>query len=325
MDDVQAADVEGDGARGHADRAVHRVFGPGQFALQRRDAGRPAAQPQTHPPERVFPVQVPGRGRGRQQGGVHGVELVHEHERGIPDRGDLERRIAGGRLGARPQVHPGELIGHPPAHADAEQPGQPWRQRDLVGGAQAGQPARHDGHPVLPEVFSVEAAGHGGGGEGVVHPAVHHGIGGQAQPGTGGQHVGQALDLPDGGQERARDVDEHVAGVDRGQVAPVGRVRPPGPGQRAQRHRAEQPAHQRHHDDPAPGAEPGGPPVVKSRVHARYPRCGGPAGPLMRNILFWPRGFARAGRHHERRGWQHHHGVGDAGGSEPAAAVYLES
>jgi hypothetical protein len=219
MNDVQAADVEGERAGRHPGHAVHRVFGPGELTLQRRDASSAAAQPHAHPAEPEFPVQIPRRGPGRQEGGVHVVELVHEDQGRIGDRGDLERRIAGGRLGARFQVQPGELVGHPSAHAGAEQPGQPRRQRDLVGGVQARQPARHDGHPVLPEVLTVEAAGHGVGGEGVVHPAVHHRVGRQAEPDAGGQHHWQMPDLPEGGEDRPGDVDEHIAGVDRGQVA----------------------------------------------------------------------------------------------------------
>ena len=286
MNDVQPADVEDEGARPRADRAVHRVFGPRELALQRRDPGRPPAQPHAHPAEPVLTVQEPGRGPGRQEAGVRDVELVHQDERGIPDRCDFECRIAGDRVPAGLQVQPGELIGDPPAHTDAEQPGQARRQRNLVGGVQARQLARQDRHPVLPEVLTVEAAGEGVVCKGLVHPAVHHRVGGQAEPGAGGQHHRQMLDLPEGGKDRAGDIDEHVAGVDRGQVARVGRVRAPRPRQRSQRHRAQQPAHQRHDQGPAMGAEPGRTPEVKGGVHAAEPAR---IGPDMAIILRLPR------------------------------------
>src|SRR5208282_5195567 len=43
----------------------------------------------------------------------------------------------------------------------------------------------------------------------------------------------------------------------------------------------------------------------------------------MRLILFSRRGFARAGLHHERRGWQHHHDPGGPGGSEACCCRLL--
>ena len=60
------------------------------------------------------------------------------------------------------------------------------------------------------------AAGEAVGGEGIVHPAVNYRLACQAQRGPAGHHPGQVLDLPDSRQIRARDVDEHCAGVDRG-------------------------------------------------------------------------------------------------------------
>ena len=93
MNGVQAADVEADGACRYVDLAVQRVLRPGQLALQRRDPGRSRAEPQAYPRELELPVQVPGGGRGRQEGTGHLVELVHEHGRLIRDRGDHKGRV----------------------------------------------------------------------------------------------------------------------------------------------------------------------------------------------------------------------------------------
>src|SRR5580693_2084976 len=93
-------------------------------------------------------------------------------------------------------------------------------------------------------------------------------------------------DLPEGGEDRAGDIDEHVAGVDRGQVARVCRICAPGPCQRTQRHRAQQAAHQRHDQGPAMRAEPGRTPEVKGGVHAAEPAR---IGLDMAIILRWPR------------------------------------
>ena len=246
---------------------VQRVFRSGQLALKRRDAGRAAPEPQPHPPEREL-VQVPGGGCGRQQGAAPIIELVHQHRRGLHDPGDHERRVPGRRHGARPRVHPGELVRHPAAHPGAEEPGQLRGERNLAGGVKTGQPARHDRRTVLPEIFAVQAAVQGIYPEGVIRLALDHRLGDQAEPGPAGHHPGQVLDLPDGGQCRARDVDGYVAGIDRCQITPVGRVGAPGAGQRSQRHRAQQPEHQRQDHNPAPLTAPGRPPVVEGEIHA---------------------------------------------------------
>ena len=202
MDDVQAADVEAEGACRYVELAVQRVLRPSQPALQRRDPGCSRAQPQPYPRERELPVQVPGGGRGWQEGTGHLVELVHEHGRLIRDRGDHKRRVPGHCDLLRLQIQPAELVRHPSAHPDVQIRGQLRGDHDLVGRARAGQLARHDGDPVLPEELTVETPGNGVGDEGVVHPAVHDRIGAQAQPGCARQHTRQPLDLADGREGR---------------------------------------------------------------------------------------------------------------------------
>ena len=252
---------------GTLEHPVHLVGDRGQAPLQRRDAGAARREPQPDPPERELAVQVPGGGRRGQHGVVHLVELVPEHRGKVHDPGDDERRPPGRDRRVRRQVRAVELIGHVAAHAGVEELGLARRQRDLVGGAGPGQPARQHRHPVLPEALAVEAASQAVGEPGVVDLAVYDRIGIQADDGGGGGHPGQALDLPDDRQDRAGHVDEHVAGVDRVQVAPVGRVGAPGAGQGPQRDRAEQAADQRHHHHLAPRAPPGAPPVVEGRAH----------------------------------------------------------
>jgi hypothetical protein len=187
-------------------------------------------------------------GRRGQQGAVDVVELVRERRRDDHDPGDQERGPPGQGRDVRLQVLPVELIGHVAADAGVQEPGLSGRERDLVSGARPGQPARQHRHPVLAEAIPVEAAGQAVGKEGVIDPAVNDRVGVQADGGGTGRHAGQVLDLPDDRQDRAGHVDEDVAGVDRVQVAPVGRVRAPRPGQGPQRDRAEEPADQRHHE-----------------------------------------------------------------------------
>ena len=164
------------------------------------------------------------------------------------DGGDQERGPPGRDLHICLQVLPVERIGHVAADADMEEPGLPGRERDFAGGAGPGQPAREHRHPALPEAIPVEAAGQAVGEPAVVDLAVHDRVGVQAHGGGGGRHARQTLDLPDDRQHRAGHVDEHIAGVDRVQIAPVGRVGAPRPGQGPQRDHAEQPADQGHHE-----------------------------------------------------------------------------
>jgi hypothetical protein len=248
VNDVQAADIEADRARWHVEHPVHLVAERGQVPLERRDAGAACREPQPDPPEREFAVQVPGGGCRGQKGAVDVVELVRERRRNDHDPGDQERGPPGRDRDVRLQVLPVELIGHVAADAGMEEPGLPGRERDLVGGARPGQPARQHRHSVLAEAIPVEAPGQAVGEEGVIDLAVHDRVGAQAHGGGGGGHPGQALDLPDDRQDRARHVDEDVAGVDRVQVAPVGRVRAPCPGQGPQPDHAEQPADQGHRE-----------------------------------------------------------------------------
>jgi hypothetical protein len=247
VDDVQAADVEADRPRWRVEPPVQPAGEDGQALLERGDAGAAILEPQPYPPEREPAVEVPGGGRWGQHGVVHLVELVPEHRRNVHDPGDHERGPPGRNRRVR-RVLAVERVGHVAAHADVEGPGQPGGEHDLVRGAKRGQPAGEHRHPVLAEAIPVEAAGQAVGEEGVAHLPVHDRVGVQAHGGGGGRHAGQALDLPDDRQDRAGHVDEHIAGVDRVQITPVGRVGAPRPGQGPQRDHAEQPADQGHHE-----------------------------------------------------------------------------
>ena len=228
-------------------------------------ASRRPAQPKPNPWARNRAVR-----RGRQHGRA-GACRTDRPAPGAGPRSPVTRNVAYPATGwaAGPQVHPAEPVGHPAAHAGAQQPGQSRGERYLAARAGPGQPAGQHGHPVLPEEFAVQAAEQAVGQERVIHPAVHHRVAGQAQPGARGPDPGQVLDLPECGQARPRHVHEHVAGPDRGQVARVRgsvRARP-----RPARPARPRPAGRRPAPRPRPGATAGARPPASSTAPLSCP------------------------------------------------------
>ena len=160
-----------------------------------------------------------------------------------------------------------EPVVHRAAHTHAEEPGDGRGQGDLAGGVRVGQPPGQHGQGVLAVERAVDAARDRVGEEGVVDVAAHDRVGGQSGPGRTGAHAGQLFHLGDERCVRRGDVDHHIAGVDCLQVAPVGRLRPPGAGQGRQRHGAQHAGEEYHHQRGAPCRPPGGPPPIQGHRH----------------------------------------------------------
>ena len=141
----------------------------------------------------------------------------------------------------------------------------------------------------------------------VIRPAMDDRIAGQPQPGGAVADAWQGGDLRYRRQIRARYIDKHITGVDRRQVTAVGGRGAASAGQRTQRHRAEQPADQRHRHHRAPRTPARRPPPVPRRSHRESaPRAAGQACPHARHCA--PDSTSRQeGSHHRSPGSQHHH------------------
>ncbi len=277
------------------------------LGLQGRDPGGSRGEPQPDPGILKLAAQIPRRcGRGQYRRVRDVVELVGQHGRDNHDTGHDERGPPGRVRRARRQPGPVELPGNSPAHADTELPGRDRRERDLAHRAQPGKPARHDGHPVLAEQLAIEAAHQVTGGKRIVHPPVNDRIRGQTHPRGTFLHSWQGGDLGNRRQERTRNVDEDIAGVDRCQVTAVGGPGAAGAGQRAERHRAQQPADQRHRQHCPPGTAAGRPPPVPRRGHrASAPLAAGPPYLHGRHCALEAAPWQER-LHHRSAGSQHH-------------------
>ena len=164
-----------------------------------------------------------------------------------------------------------ELVVDRATHPHPEEPGDARRQGDLVGRGRMGQPPGQHGQRVLAVERTVDAARDRVGEEGVVDAAVHHRVGVQSGEGRTRTHARQVLHLGDERGVRGGDVDHDIAGADRLQVAPVGRLGPAGAGQGSHRNGAEQAGEEDHHQRRAPRRPPGGPPPVPGHRHRTLP------------------------------------------------------
>ena len=250
---------------------------PSSLGLQRRDPGGSRGEPQPDPGKLKLAAQIPRRGgRGQYRRVRNVVELVGQHGRDNHDPGHDERGPPGRVRRARRLPGPVELPGHCPAHTDTELPGRGRRERNLAHRAQPGEPARQDRHPVLAEQVAIEAAHQATGRKRIVHPPVNDRNAARLTHAALSRTPGRAAILVNRRQERTRNVDEDIAGVDRRQVSAVGRGRAAAPASAPSATVPEQPADQRHRQRCPPGTAAGRPPPVPRRGHrASAPRAAG--------------------------------------------------
>ncbi len=221
----------------------------GQVLLQLTGPGRALGQAQPDPRVEVLRQQLPGRPR-REDAPLRLVGFVDQGGRDRDDRRHPEgpgERLAG-RLLLR--VHRLEPVADRAPDTGPERLRDGGREHHRAGRSLRRQPARQHGRPVLAEVLAVEAPVQAVDQEGVVGLAVHERHAAQADVGGVGDHAGQRGDQlirPRGRHpgQLSRHVHEHVAGVDGGQVAPVGGGGAPRAGHRPEGHPAEQAGQQR--------------------------------------------------------------------------------
>ena len=162
-------------------------------------------------------------------------------------------------------------------------------EHDLAGGPGRREPSRQHGQLVLAEVLA-QAAVQAVGQEARPQPPADNRHAVQSDVRGRGGDLGQPGDplswLQRGHpREQARHVDERVAGPAGVQVAAVSSRRPPRPGQRTQRYRAQQPADDGQRQHRPPGSAAGPTPQVQRAPHEPGQLPPGRSSPALHQIV----------------------------------------